>query len=102
VTALEKMSLEIHLMCLGTFKFTTFVRHGAIPLLYFPQNAVHFIIFCSGNTFLINRVLNLGRIKVKIWTFIFYTPLICLSDYKSEGFASFTYLRSVYNSENRM
>jgi len=40
--------------------------------------------------------------KVKIWAFIFDTPHINLSDFKPEGFDSFTYLRSVLNSENNV
>ena len=62
----------------------------------------NFIIFSSSNTFLINHVLNSSRIKVKIWAFNFGTPHVNLSDFKPEGFDSFTYLRSLINNENRM
>jgi len=48
-------------------------------------------------------VLNPSRIKVKIWAFIFDTPHVNLSDFKPEGFDSFTYLkRPVLNSENNV
>ena len=39
---------------------------------------------------------------MKIWAFIFDTPHVNLSDFKPEGFDSFTYLRSVLNSENNV
>jgi len=41
------MSIEVNIVYLGNKDITAFLRHAAYSLVYFPQNAVYFIILSS-------------------------------------------------------
>lgn len=103
VTVHGKTPLQIRFIYVGNMEIYRLCQTLCKTSVLFSTNccSVHnFIIFSTSNTFPINCVLNPSRVKVKIWALIFYTPHINLSDFKPEGFDSFTYLRSVLNSEN--